>query len=446
MSKNYSLRSRLLIWISIPTVLAGAISLFVGFLFSWHEIEEVYDAQMVHTAKLLLQITEYEIVEKNSEKLDLGKEIQILEHRYENNIAFRIWHNDTLLTRSWNTDKFTGVEAVPGFSQLDVDGKPWRFFVFIDGKQNIKIEVAQRYAIRYELIGQLMISLIAPAFVFIPLLFLIIWAGISKVLRPVVKISADMDKRNSNDLSPVDSQILPREIAPMVHALNRLFARIEDSFARERQFTDNAAHELRTPLAAMKTQAQVLLKKDIGGCKEDIDNLLASINRAAHMVDQLLSFTRLQGNQIEMENLDLSALTTEVLKETSPLAVNKKINLEADITPRINVKGNWPALEIMLRNLIDNAIKFTPPGGQIKVIAATQGTQAVLQISDTGPGIADSDKHNVFERFYRVHKHKPGSGLGLSMAKWICDTHNADIALSDNTPAGLTVTISIKQL
>ena len=444
MNNNYSLRRRLIQWISIPILGATVLAVLTSYIFARHEIEEVYDAQLVHSAKVLLQLTQHEIME--DEGFHLGIENPDLQHKYERNLGFRIWVDEELITRSPNAENFADFQAPPGFSNQDVHGHEWRFFVFIDPANKIQIEVSERYDIRYELIIQLMTALILPALIFIPIILVIVWIGVRKVLKPVVKISADMDQRNSNDLSPIEKDILPEEIAPLVQALNRLFARIEDSFNRERQFTDNAAHELRTPLAAMKTQAQVLIKKSAAmpDCREGLDNLHASIDRASHMVDQLLSFTRLQADQIELKTVSFSSLAEEVLQEMSPLAVKKKIDLAADVAPNLKVRGNRNALAIMVRNLLDNAIKFTPLEGAISIAAFQEGANVILKISDTGPGIADAEKDKVFERFYRVQKNKPGSGLGLSMAKWVCDLHGADINLSDNSPKGLTVTITLR--
>lgn len=443
MSNSYSLRRRLLFWISLPILVATFLSLLASYLSARHEVEEVYDAQLVHSAKTLLQLTQHEIMQ--DKEFELGLENPDLKHKYERNLGFRIWASNKLITRSSNTEDFTDFEAPPGFSDQNIKGHKWRFFVFLDPVNQIKIETSERYDIRYELIIELITALIIPALMSVPVVLVIIWIGVRKVLGPVIKISADVDRRGSNDLSPIPDNYLPKEILPLVRALNRLFTRIEESFNRERQFTDNAAHELRTPLAAMKTQAQVLLKKadDMPDCKEGLNNLQASIDRASRMVDQLLSFARLQSDQIEFEVADLSILTERILKDMSPLAVAKKIDLGADISPNIKVKGNPPALEIMLRNLIDNAIKFTPPGANIDVSLFEDNDKAVLKIADTGPGIKDTDKEKVFERFYRVQKNKQGSGLGLSMAKWVCDVHSADISLSDNKPVGLVVTVKM---
>ena len=439
--KNYSLRRRLIIWISIPVLLASVLSLSVGFMFSWHEIEEVYDAQMVHSAKLLLQIAQYEIVEQKNEIINLGKENEILKQEYENKTAFRIWHNDVILTRSWNTDPFINVEATPGFSDLQVSGKDWRFFVFIDEINGIKVEIAQRYSIRYELIVQLMSSLIAPGVIFIPLILLIVWVGVQKALKPVVKLSTDVDQRNSDDLSHIKTEALPQEIAPIIFALNRLFERIKESFKREREFTDHAAHELRTPLAAMKTQTQVLIKKakDMPDCAEGLKNLNATINRSTHLIEQLLSLARLQNDDLPKVKMNLSDCIKNMLPEIKRQVNLKQIILETDIADDVTILGHADSVGILLGNLADNAIKYTLEGGHISIKLSHTG---LWEIADTGPGLNDADKARVFGRFVRADKTgQSGSGLGLSIASWIAKAHGVDIALHDNTPEGLKASI-----
>lgn len=307
-SQNYSLKKRLLQWISFPILIAAALIFLIAYLFSWHEIEEVYDAQLVHSAKTLLQLTEHEIAERQN--IDIGTENPDLQHRYENKTAFRIWKNDKIVLQSSRAKDFVGIEAPPGFSVQTIEDKPWRFFVFIDAKQNIKVETAERYAIRYELIGQLMTSLAIPMAILIPLLLLIVWIGVRQSITPLVALSTDVDSRKIDDLTPIKDAPIPREVTPLVEAMNRLFVRIGDSFKREREFTDHAAHELRTPLAAMKTQTQVLLKKatSMPECKDGLDNLNATIDRTTHLVEQLLSLARLQNDTPPMEVINLSDL------------------------------------------------------------------------------------------------------------------------------------------
>ena len=440
--KNYSLRTRLIAWISIPIIFATLAALASSYHFAKEEIEEVYDAQLVHSAKVLLQLTEHEILEE--EGFDLGLENPDLQHKYERNLGFRIWANNVLVTESPTAQSFKDFEAPPGFSNHIIDGHEWRFFVFLEGEKGIKIEVSERNDIRYELIVQLMISLIVPALMFLPVLILIIWIGVSKVLNPVVKMAADVDQRGSDDLSPMKIEAMPEEILPFAEALNRLFARLEESFKREREFTDHAAHELRTPLAAMKTQTQVLIKKvgDKPDCAEGLANLQASIDRAAHLVDQLLSLARLQNESLPLDRMNLSACVSEAVRDFESSAKAKEITLSGDITPNIYAQAHEASLPILLANLLDNAIKYTSRGGSVTVSLNAEG---LLSIADTGTGLSDTNKKRVFERFVRVDKTgQSGSGLGLSIVQWIASAHKAKITLEDNAPHGLKVLMQWK--
>lgn len=435
--KNYSLRSRLITRISIPIVIATLMALALSYHFAKDEISEVYDAQLVHSAKVLLQLTEHEIME--DEGFHLGLENPDLQHRYERKLGFRVWVGNDLITGSANTDHFGSFEAPPGFSDHLVDKHEWRFFIFLDPAKKIKIEVSERMDIRDELIVQLMISLIVPALLFLPVILVIIWVGVRKVLKPVIKISSDVDRRGSDDLSPIQKETLPREIAPLVMALNRLFKRLSDSFKREREFTDHAAHELRTPLAAMKTQTQVLMKKarSVPECAEGLENLQSSINRATHLVEQLLSLARLQHEDLPQEKTNLSEILRECLDDIQKRAEDKKIVLKTDIQGKCLIRGHANSVNILISNLLDNAIKYTSTGGQVSVALSRNG---LFTITDTGPGLSDTDKEKVFGRFVRADKSgQSGSGLGLSIAKWIAEAHNVNIKLADNQPHGLKV-------
>lgn len=434
MNKTYSLRRRLIKWISIPILIAVLCAITVSYLFSRHEIEEVYDAQLVHSAKVLLQLTQHEIME--DEDFHLGLENQDLQHKYERNLGFRIWHKGELITSSPNTESFDEYQARPGFSTVTIDNHEWRIFVFLDAENQIRIEVSERYDIRYELILQLIVSLLTPAMAFIPIVLIVIWVAVRRSLKPIDVISSDLDIRNSQDLSAINQNNLPEEITPMVEALNGLFTRIEESFKREREFTDNAAHELRTPLAAMKTQVQVLEKKlkNFPDSHDGLENLLSSINRTIRMVEQLLALARLQNEELSKEDMDMSECLCDAIKDFKDQAKRKNIIINASIAPNVLIKANKPSIEILISNLLDNAIKYTPDGGSVNV---SLSDDVILKIADTGPGLSDEDKTKVFERFVRTDKSgQSGSGLGLSIAKWICDAHAFKVSIYDNKPNG----------
>lgn len=437
--KNYSLRNRLITWITIPIIITILAVLVFSYVSARHEIEEVYDAQLVHSAKVLLQLTQHEIVE--DEEFDLGVESVDLQHRYERNLGFRIWAKDKLVTQSAASRIFKNFDARPGFSNHIINDEEWRFFVYLDPMQDIKVEVSEHYEIRFEMIFELMLSLIIPALLALPFIFSIIWFGVRQVLKPVIAISTDVDARGSDDLSALSDKKLPEEVAPLIHALNALFVRLDQSFKYEREFTDHAAHELRTPLAAMKTQTQVLLKKaaDMPDCESGLNNLKNAIERAIHMVEQLLVLARLQHENQPKVKLDLSLLLIDIINDLAINAQNKNITINTSIAQSVIVYGNENSIAILLNNIISNAIKYTPINGCVDVLLMPEG---VLTISDTGSGIDDKDKKKVFERFVRADKTgQSGSGLGLAIAKWIANANDLQIQLADNTPNGLTVTI-----
>lgn len=438
--KNYSLRKSLIKWIGIPIIIAAILTLLISFISVNHEIEEVYDSQMVQSAKILLQLTESGIVKYKD--LTRSLDDDILKHHYEKKMGFRIWVDDILVLQSKSTKHFNGFEAEPGFSDQQFYNKNWRFFVFIDPKSKIKIEISELYEIRYELIWELMGSLLFPSLLFVPLILFIIWIGVRKLLRPVIEISNQVDKRSADDLSAIEKEILPQEILPLVSALNKLFTRISDSLKRERQFTDYAAHELRTPLAAIKTQAQVLMRKNKSEAefKMGLQNLDDSINRATRLVEQLLYFARLQNDELLKTNMNLSACLNGVIEGLAIKIHEKNIELKLDIEQDIKIYGNFAAISILLGNLIDNAIKYTKKEGYVAISLKQNGN---MVIEDNGLGLSDEDKQKVFERFVRVDKtDQIGSGLGLSIADFIASLHNVEIKLFDNEPTGLRVFIN----
>jgi signal transduction histidine kinase len=443
-AKNHSIRKRLLLWVSLPILATSFLIIFLALYFSWHEIEEVYDAQLVHTAKTLIQLTDHEIREGQNLNIAIGDEHPNLQHRYENKTAFRIWHGEKLIFQSAKARDFAGTDAPPGFSSQTIDGKPWRFFLFIDPAKDLRIETSERYAIRYEMISQLMLSLIVPMSILIPSLLVIVWIGIRKSLKPLIALSAAVDIRDTEDLSAIETKDVPAEAMPLVQALNRLFTRISDSFRREREFTDHAAHELRTPLAAMKTQTQVLMKKadSMPECREGLQNLNAVIDRSTHLLEQLLSMARLQNERLPLSDTNLSECVLDAVSELKTRAGEKNQRMDISVAENIHIKGHGDSLFILIRNLLDNAVKYTPDNGRITV---TLTPDAMLSIADSGPGISDTDKERVFSRFVRADKSgQSGSGLGLSIAQWVANAHKASISLQDNIPQGLIVRIGFR--
>lgn len=443
MTKHYSLRRHLLTLISTPVILGGLLigGLATGFIYK--EIGEVYDAQLVQTAKLLFQLTHHELTEEGD--VDIGNINGDISHIYEKNLAFRIWKDGKLVTESASAGAFGSAPSSSGFSveDDDGDGQYWRNFVYDDKAEKIVVEVAENNEVRTELILQIISCLFLPALFFVPLILFCVWWGTTQSLKPLVALAGQVNARGSHDLTPLQTDKISEEVSPFMDALNRLFGRVDEALSREREFTDNAAHELRTPLAAMKTQIQVLLRKDIGeeDKKNGLDNLHAAVNRASQMVEQLLSFARLQHSEIKMEPIDLSALGEDVFSHFAK-AHESRFKMKKSIKPGVEISGNTEALSILIFNVLDNAAKYGPENGVIEFIIAKKDGQPFLQISDEGPGIQEDLKDKIFERFFRIDKSAgAGSGLGLSMVRWIADIHSAKVIVSNLKPKGLSLKV-----
>lgn len=447
--QTFSLKRKLISLITLPVLLTGIIIGSVSFYATWYEIEEVYDAQLVNAAKVLARLVESGLIGETEGPTSLGEADDERAHLYEKKLTFRIWRDDELLIRSQSASRLNGTRAAEGFSDQTIRGDDWRVFVLDHPGMGFSYEVAERYEIRYELIWYLVSGVMLPAGLFMVLIIFLVWFGTDRALQPVLNLSRRVDKRSPGDMRPIDGLETPEEITPLIDAMNRYLARLKESFKQEREFTDNAAHELRTPLAAMKTQAQVLKMKTPYGSatRTGLDNLLDSIDRAAHLVEQLLSFARVQNRELPFENVDLGDIARVVISDLAGLAHEKHIRLDTDIGGDVAMHANSDALALMLRNLLDNAIKYTPGGGTVSVRVALGGGAenaggAMLHVCDTGPGIPDAEKSRVTARFYRISQSgPPGSGLGLSMAKWVAERHGAVMSLSDNEPQGLCVAI-----
>jgi signal transduction histidine kinase len=239
---------------------------------------------------------------------------------------------------------------------------------------------------------------------------------------------------------------LPREIEPLVSELNRLLERLQRSFSAQRAFISDAAHELRSPLTALRLQLQLLDRAP--GETERLEartRLGLAVERAIHLVEQLLALARSEPQEaaMDLEKVDLSAVVAEGIKDTHDLALARDIDLGLDALPGLYIQGNREALRTLARNLVDNAVRYTPPGGTVQVRCRSLGNDALLEVSDTGPGIAAQDRERIFDRFYRrAAAQEDGTGLGLAIVKAIAERHGARIELADASGGGLRVTLS----
>ncbi|MCX7117604.1 MAG: ATP-binding protein [Legionellales bacterium] len=362
---------------------------------------------------------------------------------------FQVWSDGgKLLLHSSNAPKIPLTAETDGFSDKMIGDQEWRVFTSYNAKAGVRTVLAERYDTRNELGHRIAQDDLYIMLLTFPLSGLLIWIIIGRGLDSLERVAEEVANRAPSHLEPVNIKSVPDEVKPLLDELNKLFFRLKEGFLREKRFAADAAHELRTPLAALKAQAQVALNTpDLEEKNKALQKVIASVNRSTHIVQQLLTMSRLvpeaSGNQ-DQDDVNLCKITRELLVMMAPLAVEKHIELEFDAEEKIpTFSGNSTAVSILIRNLVDNAIRYCDKQGHVMVKVYQEHHHAVLEVRDDGPGIPAALQPRVFERFFRVLGNKsPGSGLGLAIVQQIASLHHAKVILeSPNDGTGLKVKV-----
>ncbi|HEX7439765.1 MAG TPA: ATP-binding protein, partial [Caldimonas sp.] len=262
---------------------------------------------------------------------------------------------------------------------------------------------------------------------------------------PLQRVAADVRERDEQSLQPLPTAQLPDEVAPLVQALNALLQRLGASLDKERAFVADAAHELRSPLTALKLQLQLLRRAtDEAGRAAAVAGLAAGIDRAARLVEQLLTLARSEPGAppVAMESVDLSELAREALVDSHAYALARGSELRLDAAQPVVIAGERNALSSALRNLVDNALRYSPPGARVELRVWSEHGAALLRVDDSGPGIPSAERARVFDRFYRrAAGGEEGTGLGLAIVRSVAERHGAELTLGDSPAGGLRVTL-----
>ncbi len=329
---------------------------------------------------------------------------------------------------------------------MHVNNRDWRVFTLVQGTH--ALQVAQAIDEREAIATRTALRTLLPFLVLIPLLGVMIWYGVGRGLSPLDAMSRALGRRRADALAPLAERGLPEELKPLAASLNALLARLDAALAAQRRFTADAAHELRTPLAALKLQLDVARRVgDDPARVAAYDDLEGGVQRAAHLVDQLLTLARVEPEALAARaaDCDLTALAKDAIVARGALAAEKRVDLGLAREADVRVRGDPASLAILLSNLLDNALRYTPAGGRIDVaVDRDDDGGAVLVVADDGPGIPADERERVFDRFFRgADAGTAGSGLGLSIVKRIADAHGATIALGD-PPAGTGLVVTVR--
>lgn len=435
-----SLRLRLILLLFAGLGIAWLVAAWFTHLESREEINRLFDAQLAQSAQVLLGTTSHELHERIEHDSD---EITIT-HEYEQKLVFQIWDEHDLLLRSATAPITAMASSKEGYSEANINGQPSRVLARWDARHEFMIQVAEPLAGRELLARHITLKMLMPTFIALPVLALLLWFGIGAGLQPLQQIKQEVKQRAAHQLQPLATTNVPDEVAPLVSALNDLFARLTRAFESERRFTADAAHELRTPLAALKIQAQVAARtQDATERNAALAHVLHGVDRATHLIEQLLTLARVdpENTSLTFEQVNLRRVAVNVLADFAPLAHAKNIALVLEDGENYHVQGNETQLSLMLRNLVDNAIRYTAEGNVTVKLNNINGV--TLEVSDTGPGIDESEREQVLQRFYRITgSGEEGSGLGLSIVKRIAELHGAKLSLSQANTGGLKVMVS----
>lgn len=440
----------------------GGLAIWSSYRASVHEVNELFDAQLSRSARLMLGLAVAEIrdghvddmqamILQNKLRLDTlrkgdkedAHETSELGHYYELKLAFQVWDKHGNLVMHSGLAKFEPLtQHEHGYSDSVIEGSPWRVFSLWSYDREYLVMTAERYDVRMELVDKIIQRLLFPFLLLLPLLAWLLWLIVGRGLLPINRVADDVRNRDLHNLASINDENVPSEIKPLVQAINRLFERVSESFEKEKRFTSDAAHELRTPLAALKTHAQLARSsRNEPDRQHALMQLEAGVDRASHIVEQLLTLARIHPDKMreKWQQLDLHALAVDVAAELAPQAAAKNIDLAVDEAGEIAVSGHAVMLRVLFRNLLDNAIRYSPQDGQV-VVSFDCGARCV-SISDSGSGVDEADHEKVFERFYRGEVSESGCGIGLSIVRQIADMHGAQIRLSRSVSGGLKISV-----
>lgn len=431
MKVTHSLRARLLWFLFAAISIATLAQATIAYRTSLADADQIFDYHMQQMALSL----------RSGAPLTNTEARENAEAEAENNeLMVQVWTPDGVqVFRTYSRARLPQ-RAVLGFSNVNANGTTYR--IFSVQTRNQTVQVAQDMAVRRKIAGNLAFRTVGPIAVMMPILMLVVWWVVTASLEPVARVRKQVAARQADDLSPVSESGLPDEVRPLVHELNALFGRVKTAFDAQQHFVADAAHELRTPLAALKLQALSLERADTPEARQvAVGRLTAGIERATRLVEQLLVLARQEASAaagVKVQSVALADLARRTLGDMAAAAQARNVDLGLERADEVSVEGQPDALAILMRNLVDNAVKYTPEGGTVDVeVRALDGGGAVLSVEDSGPGIAAEERERVFDRFYRIAGSEAGgSGIGMAIVKAIADRHGATLELEKSLRLG----------
>ncbi len=447
-----TIRQKIVLLIFCGMLVTDAVVVFYIYHDATEEIEELFNAEQAQLARMIDTILERGLLpeEQNSMVVDVpalsDSTHSAVGHHYEEKLAFQVWDSEgNLWMMSRNAPLYPLSAQTPGFSKVNYGGSVWYIFSLYSAKSNSWIYTAQLEEVRSELIDLIVHDQLIPLLVANIVILLIVIFSVQYGMRELEKFSQAVKGRGSHDLSSIDLE-LPKELEPIKSSVNSLLKQIQVALDKEKSFNADAAHELRTPLAAMRvhTQNLDLMGKLDNEASGSLKKIILSIDKMSHTIEQLLFLNRLVGykHYVLDEKVDLHRLARVVISEL-PSDTLSEYDFSVDGVSA-SIKGNENLMHNLIRNLVENAYKYSPSGSKVIVRTSVVASSAVVEVIDFGPGLNDEQKKRVLERYYRISDNQNyGTGLGFSIVSRIVELHGGVLKLEDNdSGAGLVTRIS----
>ncbi|MGN6579585.1 MAG: ATP-binding protein [Bordetella sp.] len=433
-----SLRRRLLLWLLPATLLAGALASAATWWGSLDDLDDLLNDQMKAVA-------EHVVVDADGRLSLTGVDRKgRLSGRNSHSVLLQVWRDKKLLFTS-DPDSSLPPPQGPGLADEIVAGQVWHTLVTRSG--DTLVRVAQVRLARWETLAEISVHQFWPVLSLTPVIALFLWFGIGYGLQPLRKIATGLKRRDANNMQAIETAAMPTEVKPLVDALNDLLQRLDHAFTLQKQFIADAAHELRTPIMGLGLQAELLPQ---AANAQERDELVESIRTGAvqltHLAGQLLTLARLDpdAGHADRHPVDLAQLARSVVADRERLADANQIDLGMVGAQSAIVQGSSDNLRVLMNNLVDNAIRYAGAHARVDVVVRQDGPYTVLEVSDNGPGIPESERARAWERFYRGSGHAgTGSGLGLSIVRRVAEQHHATVAL-ETGPEGRGLTVRVR--
>lgn len=466
-SARPSIRRFLLYWMLASVGVAWSLGAVLIYTNSHREFDAIFDAQLTQSARIIMARAAHEQHERHEDEDDEDRESRGLRlHRYEQAVRYQVWDRGELVADTGDTkasgtttgttpgmtpgttEKPRALSDAEGFSDRTLEGRSWRVFGLRDRKRDLLVLVAHEHSIREDLATRLTLKIVLPLLLLLPALGGLVWWGVGRGLRSLNFLARSVERRAPEDLAPLRTAQAPLEVQPLILALNHLLERLSSAFENERRFTSDAAHELRTPLAGLKAQAEVALGATNQTERDQaLRKIVTAVDRSSHLVSQMLLLARLDREKAmgDSVRVSLRKLASECLADIAPDALARGVEVGIEGTDG-EIVGNATMISVLLRNLIDNAVRYSSKGGKVDVRIQESEGRVVLDVRDSGPGVTSEELTKLFDRFYRGHHATgsgfvSGSGLGLSIVKRIAELHGAVIEAASPASGGFEIRV-----